>query len=315
MRELKSFKIRLKNKILDYRQSEDLDLKKVKIFFSKKYQIKKIWKHPRHILGILAKDNREFFLKLSVSEGISLITKNEYNWNDYFNKYNSSNGFSVPKNYDSGIFENKYFYLITDYFEGDLLCSIGISRTKINKLIKFIPQIIKLSEVIQNLPQADFILPEYEEKDYKIRFLNKTKDWFGDIPPEIAKKYKVNDLLEIVEKRVSELDARPRHGDFTPWHMINPGNNKLGLIDGEHALLDGVENYDVCYFIQRVFSVLKSPKIAREIYFELLKRGYNKEKLKIVLASRAIGGFLDCFLDKNLDYKFAEDFKNWVLKI
>lgn len=312
MRDLKSFKISFKNQNLDYRESDNLDLDQINDFFARKYQIEKIWKAPRHILGIILKNNQKYFLKLSTSEGIGLITKNEYNWNNFFNKYNKNNNYCVPKNYDSGIFDNKYYYLITNFFESELLCNIDQDASS---LVKYIPKITLLSETIQSLPGAHFDLPEYEEKDYKKRFLNKTKDWFEDIPPRIIKKYDLETLMEIVKNGVNKLDVKPRHGDFTPWHMINLGNNKLGLIDGEHASSSGVENYDICYFIQRVFSVLKSPKVAKEIYSELLKRGYDRDKLKIVLSSRVIGGFLDCFLDKNLDYEFAEDFKNWVLNI
>lgn len=71
MKDLKSFKIHFKNKILDYRLSDNLNLQKVKEFFQKNYQIKKIWKHPRHVLGILTKGNKTYFLKLSTSKGIS----------------------------------------------------------------------------------------------------------------------------------------------------------------------------------------------------------------------------------------------------
>lgn len=314
MRELKSFKICFNNRVLDYRQSEDLDLVEIRNFFGKKYQIKKLWKVPRHVLGILAKNNQKFFLKLSTSEGIGLITENEYNWNDYFNKYNLNSCFCAPKNFDSGLYDNKYFYLVTDYLKGDLLCNIGSSQADISKLIKYIPQIINLSEVIQSLPQTNFALLEYEEKDYKKRFLDKTKGWFEDIPANIIKKYKINELSEVVKKGISKLDSKPRHGDFTPWHMINLKNEKLGLIDGEHALPDGVENYDMCYLIQRIFSILKNPKLAESIYSILIKK-YIKNNLKAVLASRAIGGFLDVTLNNETDYRFAVDFKNWVLSI
>ncbi len=315
MRELKSFKIHLKNKVLDYRQSEDLDLKKIRRFFCKKYQIVKLWKAPRHVLAILVKNNQKFFLKLSTSEGISLVTENEYNWNTYFNKYNINNSFSVPKNYDRGNYAEKYFYLITDYLVGSPLCGIAGSKDETLKLIKYIPQIINLSEIIQHLSQDVFLLPEYEEKDYKIRFLNKTNGWFEDIPAHIIKKYKVEDLLGVVNKGIDQLDNKPRHGDFTPWHILKLKNGKLGLIDGERAFSDGVENYDICYLIQRVYSILKNPELAESIYSILIERKYYKNNLKTVLASRAVGGFLDVTLNNETDYRFAVDFKNWVLSI
>ena len=84
-RVLGSFKVRSGNKILDYRLGEDLFLKKIKSSFQKIYRVKKLWKGPRHVLGILTKNNQVFFLKLATSEGISVVTQNEYYWNNYFN--------------------------------------------------------------------------------------------------------------------------------------------------------------------------------------------------------------------------------------
>lgn len=92
-------------------------------------------------------------------------------------------------------------------------------------------------------------------------------------------------------------------------------DNSLGLIDGEHARVDGVENYDICYFIQRVFSIVKNLDIANSIVEELLKRGYEKEKLKPVLAARAIGGFLDESLAPNPDYSYAAKFTTFVNQV
>src|SRR3972149_11187486 len=114
---LNSFKVRSNGKILDYRSGEKLNLSKIKSFFQSSYNVKKIWHGSRHVLGILTKNNVNLFLKLSTSEGISIVAKNEFNWNNYFNKYFPKNlTFSVPKNYESGLYQDKYFYLITDYF-------------------------------------------------------------------------------------------------------------------------------------------------------------------------------------------------------
>ena len=65
-----------------------------------------------------------YFLKLSTSEGISIVTRNEYEWNNYFNNYSSDSRFRVPKNYESGLYDSKYFYMITDYFDGELICAV-----------------------------------------------------------------------------------------------------------------------------------------------------------------------------------------------
>lgn len=97
--------------------------------------------------------------------------------------------------------------------------------------------------------------------------------------------------------------------------MIKLPDKKIGLIDGEHSLANGVEGYDICYFIQRVFSVLKNPYIAESIYSELLARGYKTDKLRTVLAARAIGGFLDESLRDEPDYTVADNFKDWVMGV
>jgi len=245
----------------------------------------------------------------------SVVTKHEYNWNDYSKKYFPKEfPFYVPRNFDKGLYQSKCFYIISDYFDGKLLCNANDTFGKSNHLIQYIPKIIKLSELIQKMPFVNFS-NEKSREDYKARFVHKTNRWFSDIPLNIQKNFKIKILLDIVERGVNKLTSKPRHGDFTPWHIINLKKLGLGLIDGEHALPDGVENYDICYLIQRVFSVLKNPQLAQNIYAQLLSKGYEKDKLRAVLAARVIGGFLDESLIEKPDYKFASNFMDWVLKI
>ena len=97
--------------------------------------------------------------------------------------------------------------------------------------------------------------------------------------------------------------------------MIKLESGQIGLIDGEHAMQNGLELYDIGYFIQRVFSVLKNPKLAKDILDLLKNKKYNIQKLKCVLAARAIGGFLDESLAPKPDYSYTDKFKEWVVKI
>lgn len=314
-RVLHSFQITSQDKVLDYRLGEKLDLQDIARFFQRKYEVKKIWNGSRHVLGILEKEGISYFLKLSTSEGIGVVTKNEYNWNNYFYQYFPDHVFySVPKNHDSGIYCEKYFYLITDYLDGELLCDIGDNYRKLVALESYLPRIVKLSELIQEMPVNGFYLGENREGDFEKKFIEKTENWFNDIPTDVSKKFKIGELLGVAKEGVEKLSANPRHGDFTPWHMIKIKNG-ICLIDGEHAMVDGVENYDICYFIQRVFSVLKNPPLARKIYSQLLDGSYQPEKLKIVLAARAIGGFLDESLASKPDYSYSSDLKDWIISI
>ena len=142
-----------------------------------------------------------------------------------------------------------------------------------------------------------------------VSFFDKTKLWYDDIPEDIAEKYQIYKLLNIVEK--DDLEIKPRHGDFAPWHIMEINDGKFLLIDGEHARADGVEMYDIAYFIQRVYSVSKNPQLAIKISEKL----GDLDKLKIVLAARAIGGYLDESLTPDPDYKYAESFQKFILSL
>ncbi|MBI2018393.1 phosphotransferase [Candidatus Daviesbacteria bacterium] len=255
---LKAFQIKVNGRVLDYRLGKKLDLGKTKAFFEKRYLIKKLWSGGRHILGILEKGNKVLFLKLATTEGISTVTKNEYRWNEQFNKLvsRSVSNFWVPQNKDCGLYKDKLFYLITDKFDGELLAQRP-ERIRVSTILQnLLPSVIEFSELIQELGIDQ--LSDQENSEHQRWFLQKTKSWYGDIPEDIRERYKVMDLLKIVENGIPRLQKRPRHGDFTPWHLIILKGDKLGLFDGEHAMVNGVEYYDIGYFIQRVFSVLQN---------------------------------------------------------
>ncbi len=119
--------------------------------------------------------------------------------------------------------------------------------------------------------------------------------------------------MDIVKRGYSNLEKRPRHGDFTPWHMFELKDSVIGLIDGEHAMKNGVEYYDVGYFIQRIYSVLQNQTFAEDIFNLLRKKNYNLDKLRVILAARAIGGFLDEYLTGKPNYVKSNKFKEWVI--
>lgn len=335
---MKAFQIKVNRKMLDYRLGEKLNLEEVKVFFAKKYQVIKLWSAGRHVMGLLLKDRKKLLLKLATTEGISALTQDEFAWNEQFNLEvpRPSSNYWVPKNDASGFYHD-LFYLITDKLEGKLL----VERPEKNKSSKVILEnlslIIGFAEIIQKLKlknlnviaskakqsghineiASSFSTPRNDDDAGTIHyhqehFLKKTQAWFQDIPEDIREKYQVPQLLKMVENSYGKLQKRSRHGDFTPWHLMLLKNGKLGLIDGEHATGNGVENYDLGYFLQRVYSVLENPALAKKILELLIKRGYKTEKLKPVLAARAIGGFLDESLKEKPNYQMAVDFKEFV---
>ncbi len=307
---MEAFGVKKNGKSLDYRVGQQLDLDRVKEFFSQIYTVNKLWQEKRHIALFVKKDGEEFFLKLSTTEGISVRSETEKVWNDEFNKYSSSDNFLVPKNVADGHY-NSLYYLVMDRFDGPFLCDV---EGETNLIEPNINNIISFSEYIQSLPLNIPINDAIQNSDHQEWFRLKTKSWLDSVAKEVSRKYGLKALWNIVVEGSKNLAEKPRHGDFTPWHIMVLGD-KLGLIDGEHAHSHGVENYDICYFIQRVYSVLGMPDLAMKLFQELLNKGYDGEKLQTVLASRAIGGFLDQSFNALPNYKVESDFKDWILSL
>ncbi len=296
---VKAFQIKIDGQYFDYRNGQVLELTEIKNFFEGKgYQIIKFIPQERHVNAVL---NRNLFLKLSTSKGISIVTENEATWNEAVSIF-----LSVPKNYERGYYINNYFYLITNYFNGKMFN---------NKIVKDnIDAIIDLSEKIMSLKIPLLPSDNYNfGKNHQEKFANKVESHFEAIPKEVKQKYSLEKLLILTKSGIPNLGAMPRHGDFAPWHMILSSNGEINLIDGEHAMSQGVEYYDIGYFIQRVFSVWKEKDLAKKIYERLISRGYEKNKLKTILLARAIGGFLDESLSPSPNYLIHEEFKDWVL--
>ena len=310
---LGAFKIKVGKKILDYRLGENLNLDDVKNYFSRKYKVKKLWQGPRHVLGEVEKSDKNLFLKLSTTEGISTVTKNEYNWNEEFNSQikRPNSDYWVPKNYDCGMYQDKLFFLITDKLEGEFLAKTPAKAKISQTFISSLPGVIAFSQLIQEM---DIKNPIRKISAQDI-FLNKVQSWLDGTSKDVQEQYDLKKLYKIVEQGILDLKAKPRHGDFAPWHLIKLKDGQLALIDGEHALKNGVELYDIGYFIQRVFSVLKNPKLAGDILNLLRDKGFNINKLKCILAARAIGGFLDESLANAPDYSYADQFRKWVISL
>lgn len=306
---MQAFKIKKGGKILDYRRAEVLDLDMVRKDLSKKFEIKDIRQPGRHIIATVNKGGKDYILKLSSTEGIGARTEVESIWNNQFNKFSKSDIFRVPKNLEEGHY-NGLYYLVLEKFRGPHLSTL---RGENNIVDECLEKIIEFANHIQtlplNIPNNDLIVEENAQK----WFVAKTKSWYENVPIDIRKEYQMDKLLDLVEKGASNLSEKPRHGDFTPWHMMSLDGGGLGLIDGEHAHSQGIENYDIAYFIQRVFAVIDRRDQAERTIDVLKSKNYNVAKLRTVLASRAIGGFTDEFLAPVPNYKKAQEFSEFVM--
>lgn len=310
-----AFQVTSNGQIYDYRIGENLNLEEIKTFFKEKYAVVELHQMGRHITGILNDGSNDIFLKLATTPGIGLVTQNEYKWNEEFNKEENGSNFRVPKNITSGQFNN-LFYFLAEKLDGKM-----VSATKDFALDEFsfpdlIPQILDLavyvmSKNISGVGKPD-VVRGITPQDW---FVNKTRVWFDAIPNEIKTQNNLHTLMELVEASAVNLATKPRHGDFTPWHIMKLTSGGLGLIDGEHAMSEGVELYDIGYLIQRVHTICKRPDFAVRIFEVAEERGIDARKLKTIMSARTIGGFLDAHLAQQADLSRESEFKKWVLSL
>lgn len=310
---MKAFEVEAGGKKLDYRVGQELDLDEVRSIFERDYVVEKLWQGGRHVLGHLKRDEEAFFLKIATTEGIGALSQTEAAWNDAYHTAVSpddTSSFRVPSNRDQGFYQDQLFYLITDRIPGQLLADRPEPGSVVPSFTAALPGLITFTELIQDLSLPP--LSPREPIDHQAFFLAKAHAWYGAIPQAVREQYRVSDLLTLVQDHYHTLEKRPRHGDFTPWHVLKAKDGTLGLIDGEHALSNGVQYYDIAYLIQRVFSVIEEPVVAEEIVALLKERNYDLPALRTVLAARGIGGYLDESLKPVPSYSFAKSFQDWV---
>jgi len=291
----------------NYRKSETANKSEIKNYFSKKgfnvLDIKQLW---RHIHGKLEKNNKIFFFKMSSTTDIGERTQNEVSWNEQIYKLIKKSNidyFNVPKVYDYGHYQGKFYYL-SSYHAGQFLSQKNPFNIK--NLNKWIDKIIKTNLFFLSLKNINF----YRDKNSK----NFTEEWDGYFKKvngwyEEVKENQLQGIINEVKKLENTYTAGISHGDFVPWHMIQD-NEKFILIDGEHASGQSPRYYDICYFYHRVYTSADSPKCAK-YYLNKIRQGLSiPEKnrfdvsIKPILASRMIGGFWDAKTSglKNLTY-------------
>ena len=303
-----AFKVVKDGQTFDYRIPATLNLSDITNFFSVHYKVISIQQTGRHVTGIFNDGSRDLFLKLATTQGISILTKNEFAWNEAFNKIPNPK-LQVPKNVISGEY-NGLFYSLTEKLAGQPLANPDFTLDP--SFTSLIPEIINSAEYIMGLKITGLSKPDLVTGSTPQEwFLNKTKAWLDAIPAPTQSQHGLLTLYGAVESGAHALLTKPRHGDFTPWHMAKTLSG-LALFDGEHAMSDGVELYDIGYLIQRVHTVSKSPDVALKLFLAAEKKGHPTAKLKTILAARAIGGFLDAHLANKTDLILETQFKDWA---
>lgn len=268
----------------------------------------------RHLIAFGRVDGKDAIFKLSSTQEVSPRTQNEYYWNDAVHLAPSiyRQYFIVPYNYSFGEYK-KLFYFIAQRFTGEPFVRNGILNQE--KLSSKIKKIALVTREIQKLPIPKATL------FYKIQDAKKQTpigDHLFASAKEWAERSEMNleGFLKIIEKDRHNIRASVAHGDFVPRQLYDE-NNKIGIIDGEHAGIRGPLYYDVAWFYIRLRTEYDAVHLANQ-YLSEFKRLLPKEEkevfweeLKPVFAQRYIGSIWN--RGKNIDLEKEKIFQEQIL--
>ncbi len=304
------------NNAHDYREIKPVNIAQTEDYFrSIGYESRGLMLTGRHVHGTLTQGNNTWFVKVATSRGVGIRTRVETAWNKQICKLPNAPIYTPLVHQDGYINgDPQQYFLMTEYIDGQLLVPDRAPIHDTQSLRKHLPTLIAMTRYIATCSITD--VPDVEDIDASNPqewFMQKTHRWYDAIPDEVKKEYRISELVQSIESSYKNLEVGPRHGDFAPWHVIvGSQNDKLTLIDAEHARIDGVVGYDAAYLIQRLFCVLEQPELARSAYELSLQCAYDPRALKTILAARAIGGYLDATMLGFGALKTMKSFSNWI---
>jgi len=276
-------------------KKRNLDQKEVKeLLVDLGFKVESIAQEWRHLHAFGKYQDKDAVFKLASTRATSSKTQNEYHWNEAVHLVPEDErlNFTVPENYSSGFF-GKLFYFVTERFPGEPF--LKRNSNDLNRVIPKIPQIAEATYELENLPippDCEFAKTKKSDRQKKVpvghRLLHSTTEWANQVPRDL------DSLLEVIEKFKDNLRTSVGHGDFVIRQMYDV-ENKIGIIDGEHAGLRGPLYYDVAQFYIRLRNGHDAKDIPQKYLMEfkgLLPPPDKKtfwEELKPVLIQRYIG--------------------------
>ena len=291
-----------------------LDLNEISTFLNKRgYEVVDLRQPWRHVVGKIKKDGKEFFLKIASTVEIGKKTKNQIDWSEKASKMLKT--MKVPEIKDKGEYKELPWFT-NEYIGGELLADYVKDREKGTK------------ELSQNLERVALVAKEILELSPDVSSPKETQEKAGLVEKMMIekvdgwieltnKKESITELRKFMIEKLPEIQFAPSFGDFVPWHMIKR-NEEIYLIDSEHARMEGIKFYDVAYFYHRVFTKLQTPDIADEFMQIFLKlypmSNKDKETLRMILAQRLIGGYMDAQYDKATSVKLQDEMRDRLLK-
>lgn len=291
-------------------RAKKIPFSSVKEFLQEKgYRVLDLHQQWRHVSGSLSRNGEKLFFKMATTIKTGKMTQNELIWNQVVGENIPTNSpFRVPREHESGLFQDKLFFYIGEFFEGETLSSKFPPQTR--ELSRWLPSIAKSAHTISSIKNW----PPIKGEKYLLgkKLLESATEWASQLRSDTQL------LLELIRESVEEIEKSFAHGDFVPWHMYDLGGDRLGLVDSEHGQW-APRYYDVAYFYLRVRQNLGEKDLATEFLSEFIKLLTTEEKstfwhqFRPILAQRLIGNFWEVKQKHDVGYGVAlqkcEEFK------
>ncbi len=256
------------------------------------FQTERITQEWRHLTAFGTFGGKEAVFKLATTLATARYTHNEFNWNEavHLTPEDKRPNFTVPENFSCGHY-GKLFYFIAQRFMGEPFAQ---PRVVLSDDIKVrIKQIATITREIELLPipaNTEFAKIHHSHKQVSIgqKLLNSASEWASQVPRSLDK------FIKVIDDSKDRLRTCPAHGDFVMRQMYDV-DGKIGVIDGEHAGLQGAYHYDVAQFYIRLrndHNALKEDKQYLHDFYDLLPPGDKDifwQELKPPLIQRYIG--------------------------
>lgn len=262
--------------------------RKLREFWEKRgARVVRVWQPWRNVMAEMILSNRRVIFKWAGSDEVSRNIFNEADWYKKIGqRLKGVEEFGVPEIIEVGQLEGKN-YFVAEYIEGrELASKYPVEERDLSDELDRVAELNMWIMGIEGV-ETDFDVKDEAEAWKKTRL--KVEGWRDKIDTDLKEIWKEFLRLQKVSRR------GVTHGDFVPWHLFDD-KGKLVMIDAERGRGRGIRLYDVAYFYQRVFTVLKEG-LARQYLKEVKMRWRFKEnfeeELRPVLASRIIGGYWD----------------------
>lgn len=256
------------------------------------FQTERITQEWRHLTAFGIFEEKEAVFKLATTLATARYTQNEFNWNEavHLTLESERPNFTVPENFSSGHY-GKLFYFIAQRFMGEPFAQAKAPLSnEVKRRMKQIAEVTREIELLTIPLDSEFAKTHTSSKQVSIgqKLLNSATEWASQVPRNL------DPFLKVIEDSKDTLRTCPAHGDFVIRQMYDL-DGKIGLIDGEHAGLNGAYHYDVAQFYIRLrndHNALEEAKQYLRDFYDLLSTEDKDsfwQELKPSLIQRYIG--------------------------